>query len=160
MSAHLYFKGKTFRFRVEAFCAIHCTIGRCQHTYTSKRKPSDSEWKPCVLYIVSDSTPILKRGNLKYSTLWVSLSVHLYFKEETLCMYIVGVSTPVLQRGNLMCCTLWVLASPYLRVESLLAVRLHCGCEHTCTSERKPYMLYVVCVSTSILQRGNCMWRV
>ena len=72
----------------------------------------------------------------------------------------VTVSTPVLQRGNLMCCTLWVLASPYLRVESLHAVRLHCGCEHTCTSERKPYMLYVVCVSTPILQRGNCMWRV
>ena len=147
------------RFKVEALCAIHCG---CQHTSTSNRKPSDSEWKssvlysvgvtsvgsskrkpsfsewkPCVLYIVSDSTPILQRGNFMHCTLWVP--AHL-----------------ILQRGNLMYCTLWVSAHPYFREETLCAI---CGvCEHTHASERKPYMLYVVGVSTltSLLFRKQC----
>ena len=49
--------------------------------------------------------------------------------------------------------TLWAWAHPYLREETLHAV--HHRCEHTHTSERKPRMLYIIGVSTPILQRGN-----
>ena len=127
MSAHLYFKGKTFRFRVEAFCAIHCTICRCQHTSTSKGKPSDSEWKPSVPYIVQlvgVSTPILQRGNLRT------------------------------QSGNLVCCTLSVTAHQYLKEEILSIVHCGCHCQHTCTAKRKPYVLYIVGVGKPILKSG------
>ena len=43
--------------------------------------------------------------------------------------------------------------STYFRAETLRAVC--CGCEHTHTLERKPYVQYAVGLSTPILQRGN-----
>ena len=73
-------------------------------------------------------------------------------------LYAVGVSTTTLQRGNLMCSMLWVWAHPYFREETLCAVC--CVCEHTHTSEERPYVLFIVGVESPIpLLRSSLVFR-
>ena len=169
--AHPYFKQET---DVPYIMGVsRCMLQRGNFIYHSSSVWAHhaSERKLFVPYSMGVSRCMLQRGNFIHHTSWMWADA--CFREKTLCAihhgceqmhasgrklyvpYIIDVSRCMLQGENFMCHTSWMWADACFREKTLCAI--HHGCEQMHASGRKPYVPFIISVSTPITSENKCV---